>query len=279
MKVIPPKPTYKTIKVNAGQIWNQAHANQLCHDLAKKNHGTWTKRWSSVGKNSTCEVKVVVKPAPPKLAPIKPVIKQPNHNRGSIREVSAGSIWDQSHAARKCPLIAQQTNGKWTGKWRKTGANNAAVCEVQYAPIKRVRAAQAAAPVAPTPTRSTRYISSGFIWDQNQANTKCPAYAAQSKARWTGKWRKISTDNRAECEIEVGTAQALPVVTAAPTTYVNLTPTAPAQNTREIAAGPIWDAAQAKTKCAYIASNNNGTWTGQWRKTGPNHASLCTVRF
>ena len=106
IKVIPPKPTYKTIKVNAGQIWNQAHANQLCRDLAKKNNGTWTKRWSSVGKKSTCDIQVAVKPAPPKLAPIKPVIKQPHHNRGSIREVSAGSIWDQNHAARKCPLIA-----------------------------------------------------------------------------------------------------------------------------------------------------------------------------
>ncbi|PWQ99864.1 hypothetical protein DKW60_04995 [Leucothrix pacifica] len=28
-----------------------------------------------------------------------------------------------------------------------------------------------------------------------------------------------------------------------------------------------------------IAANNKGTWTGAWRKTGPDHSSLCSVRF
>ncbi|RVU85785.1 hypothetical protein EOL70_04745 [Leucothrix sargassi] len=287
-KVIqPPKPTYKTIKVKAGRIWSQEHANQRCVELAKANRGTWTKRWSSVGERSTCDVRVEVKPAI-KPAPVKvvtpPAPSKSRHERNSVREVSAGGIWDQAHAARKCPLIAQQTNGTWTGKWRKTGAaNNAAVCEVKYQPLHQVRAAQAAPQPAPTPvpvqTRNTREVDSGYIWDANQANTKCPLYAAQNNGRWTGKWRKISTNNRAVCEVEFG-AVAQAVVTASPTTYVPLAPQ-PVQssNTREVAAGPIWDDNQAKTKCPHIASNNQGTWTGKWRKTGPNHASLCEVRF
>jgi len=278
------KPTYKTIKVKAGRIWNQQHANQRCVELAKQNKGTWTKRWSSVGEVSSCEVKVVVKPTPqkpPKLAPIKPEVQRTHRDRRdrhSTREVSAGSIWDQSHANRKCPLIARQTNGTWEGEWRKTGANNEAVCKIKYQSLRHSKKDRTQA-VRAVPTKNVREVDAGYIWDANQANTKCPLYAAQSKGRWTGKWRKVSTNNRAVCEVEFGTAQALPVVTAAPTTYVDLTRQAPARNTREIAAGPIWDANQAKTKCPYIASNNNGTWTGNWRKTGPNHASLCEVRF
>ena len=286
-KVVQPvRPTYKTIKVVAGKIWNQPHANKRCNQLAQQQKGTWTKHWSTVGNNSTCDIKVRVQPAPPKVV-IKvvqpaPVVKPTRHNNGSIREVSAGGIWDANQANRKCPLIAAQTNGTWTGKWRKVGANNAAVCEVKYQPIRKVIAAQAApAPVRHTASTNRREVDSGYIWDANQANTKCPAYAAQNNGRWTGKWRKVSANNRAVCEVEFGTAQQLPVVTASPTTYVDLTPTAPVRssNTREVDSGYIWDGNQANTKCPLYAAQNKGTWTGKWRKVSTNNRAVCEVRF
>ena len=284
MAIQPARPMYKTIKVQAGKIWNQPHANKRCLQLAQQNKGTWTKRWSSVGERSSCEIKILVKPVTPKVVPVQPVVKQTRHDRNNVREVSAGGIWDAKQANRKCPLIAQQTNGTWTGKWRKVAANNAAVCEVRYQPLHKVKAAQAApapAPVYNAPRKSTREVDSGYIWDGNQANSKCPLYAAQNKGRWTGKWRKVSSNNRAVCEVEFGTAQQLPVVTATPTTYVNFTAPAPAptRSTREVDSGYIWDGNQANTKCPLYAAQNKGTWTGKWRKVSTNNRAVCEVRF
>ena len=104
--------------------------------------------------------------------------------------------------------------------------------------------------------------------------------ATNNKGQWTGNWRKVGANNQSVCQIRVETA-GKPVVKSE-TTYVPLpkpVPAAPARNVREIFAGPIWDDAQANKKCPLIAANNKGVWTGKWRKTGPNHNSLCSVRF
>lgn len=284
--VIPP-PTHKIMNVNAGRIWSNDHAKQRCPNIAKQNNGVWTEKWSTKDNKSSCQIKVAIKPPVKPVAP--PVVKAPH--QGSIREVSAGGIWDQAQANRKCPLIATQTNGTWTNKWRKTGPNNEAVCEIRYQPISQVKNPPVTQnPVPPpspvaAPGNNTREVPAGPIWDQVQASKKCPLIAAQNNARWTNKWRKLSTaTHQSVCEITSGSAptavQTKTVVTTQ-TTYVNLKPKpAPAAaNVREIFAGPIWDVNQAKVKCPIIAANNKGTWTGAWRKTGPDHSSLCSVRF
>ena len=289
--VIPP-PSHKIMNVKAGRIWSPEHAKQRCPSIAKQNDGSWTGKWSTEGNVSSCQIKVAIKP-PVKPVPLPAIKSDKPKKPRNVREVSAGRIWDQAQANRKCPLIATQTNGEWTSKWRKTGSNNEAVCEIRFEPLEHGKQPPAVMnpiapaptrPVAPPPSSNTREVPAGPIWDQAQASKKCPLIAAQSGDRWSGKWRKLNySTHQSVCEVISGaapTVQSQTVVTTK-TTYVNLNPTpAPvAANVREVFAGPIWDGNQANTKCPIIAANNKGTWTGKWRKTGPDHSSLCEVRF
>jgi len=265
-------PKYKKVHVKAGRIWSQEHAKKRCSKVAARNNGQWTGKWSSKDNQSTCQIKMAANATP---VPAK---------KRNIREISAGTIWDQAQAKRRCPKIAKQAHGKWTGQWRKTGNNNEAVCEIKLQPLARTQAPVKPAP-APTPATShnSREVNAGPIWDQAQANRKCPLIASQAKGNWTGKWRKLNySTHQSVCEVSFAHAATTPVptktVVTTHTTYVNLPP-AKSQNTREIYAGPIWDTAQAQTKCPLIAAKNQGTWTGKWRKTGPDHSSLCEVRF
>lgn len=265
------KSTYKILNVNAGRIWSQEHAEEQCPKVAKKNIGTWTGKWVDKGKNSKCQIKITTKK--PKVA-IKPLVKPKKTKR--IREVSAGVIWNQVQANRKCQRVARQVNAEWTGKWRKTGSNSEAVCEMKFSKsghVPKTRPQQA--------NPRTREVAAGPIWDQAQANKKCPIIAAQTHSNWTGKWRKTNfSTNQSVCEVtldSVTTPLPTEAVVSTSTTYVNL-PSA-TKNIREVFAGPIWGDEQAATKCPVIATNNNGTWTGKWRKTGANHSSVCEVSF
>ena len=44
---------------------------------------------------------------------------------------------------------------------------------------------------------------------------------------------------------------------------------------RDIDAGPIWNNADAETKCPTVCSSNDLTWKSQWRTTIPNKMSVC----
>ena len=263
------KPSYKITNVNAGRLWSQEHAKVKCPKIAKKNKSTWTGKWVNKGVNSECQIKTPVKK--PKLS-VKPLIKKPRKIK-NIREVSAGSIWNQSQANRKCARIAKQVNAEWTGKWRRTGSNNEAVCEMKFPPSGR--ASNTHHLKQPS---GTREVAAGPIWDQSQASKKCPLVAAKTNSKWTGKWRKTNAStHQSVCEVTVGSVPTETTVTTT-TTYVNLPPPTP-RNVREVFAGPIWDGNQAKTKCPIIATKNNGVWTGKWRKTGSDHSSVCEVSF
>lgn len=51
--------------------------------------------------------------------------------KASKRAVEAGPIWNQADANEKCPLIAAQNNGTWTGQWWTTVQGRMSVCEIQ----------------------------------------------------------------------------------------------------------------------------------------------------
>jgi len=276
MALVPPKPkpTHKMITVNTGRVWSKQHANQRCAELAKANKGQWTGKSTSKNNQYSCELKVSINHTPVVQKPEKP-----RRAGARVREVSAGNIPNQRRANRKCKRIAEEANGTWTGQWRKSNDQQQGACEVRFE--RKVQQQQAQQQQPATPTTIVKEVNAGPIWDQNQANTKCPLIASKNNGDWTGNWRKVGSNNVSVCQIRVDTAGKSPVVKSQ-TTYVPLPkpkPAAPASNVREIFAGPIWDQAQANQKCQLVAANNKGVWTGKWRKTGPNHNSLCSVRF
>ena len=266
-----PKPTHKMINIDAGRLWSKQHANQRCNALAKINKAQWTGKYTTKNNRSSCEMKVAMNHVAPAAQPTKP---KPTKADRRTREVSAGNLQNQWRANKKCKRIAEEANGTWTGKWRQSTNKLEGACEIRFSGKRKQQQAPAA------PTSIVRDADAGPIWDQAHANRKCPLIATNNKGVWTGNWRKVGANNQSVCQIRVE-SNGKPVVKSE-TTYVPLpkpTPAAPVSNVREIFAGPIWDQAQANKKCQLVAANNKGVWTGKWRKTGPNHNSLCSVRF
>jgi hypothetical protein len=46
-----------------------------------------------------------------------------------------------------------------------------------------------------------------------------------------------------------------------------------------VEAGPIWSQSDAQRKCPQVATENRGTWNGQWRTTVPGRMSVCELRL
>lgn len=117
-------------------------------------------------------------------------------------------------------------------------------------------------PASPVP----RNIETSFIWTQSEAEVKCPAAAAEAHGRWTGQWRIATPGQTSYCEI---------VDLPPPPRYARQAPREP----RDLEVGPIWNQADAETKCRRAAEDARGQWTGQWRTTRAGQMSVCQIAF
>lgn len=54
---------------------------------------------------------------------------------------------------------------------------------------------------APRPVSNTRNVNGGPIWNQQDAQRKCPAVAASQGGEWTGQWRTTVQGKMSVCEI------------------------------------------------------------------------------
>ncbi|CAA6813295.1 MAG: Unknown protein [uncultured Thiotrichaceae bacterium] len=262
------KPAFVVKAISTGKIWSDEHAKRRCSRLAERNDGTWSGVWrdSPDGeRGSVCMINVVNTDKPTRqTAPVD----QPTTGSQfrSVRNVKAGAIWDGDHAERKCPVVAQNVKGTWTRRWSKTGPGNESVCEVRFSNLSPE-------PTVPPPTQTpgntrTRNVAAGPIWDDRQAESKCPVIAANNEAKWTGNWTKTGPGNTSVCEISVVVSTN---TTQAPVSQSN------SSTVREVAAGGIWDQAQANSKCPVIAANNKARWTGRWRKISVNNDAVCEI--
>ncbi len=97
--------------IEAGPIWNQNHANQVCPAVAAAHGGSWTGHWWTTipSEMSVCQVQVAA-PA---------------------RAVEAGPIWNQGHADQVCPAVAASHGAQWTGHWWTTIPNEMSVCQIR----------------------------------------------------------------------------------------------------------------------------------------------------
>ncbi len=264
------KPAFVVKAMETGKIWSDEHAKRRCTRLAEQNDGTWSGVWRDApnGKRGSVCMITVAKDAHKPTHQTTPIDRPTNTGSqfSSVRNVKAGAIWDGDHAERKCPVVARNAKGTWTQRWNKTGPGNESVCEVRFSNLSP-------APTVPVPTQTpsntrTRNVAAGPIWDDRQAEDKCPVIAANNKAKWTGNWTKTGPGNTSVCEISV----VVPTnTTQAPVNQFN-SPT-----TREVAAGGIWDQTQANRKCPVIAANNKAKWTGRWRKINAKNDAVCEI--
>jgi hypothetical protein len=108
----------------------------------------------------------------------------------------------------------------------------------------------------------TRTISveAGPIWNQADAQRKCPEVAKANGGTWNGQWRTTVPGRMSVCELRLPSSRDRYVVEV-------------------IEAGPIWSQSDAEKKCPEVARANGGTWNGQWRTTVPGKMSVCEVRL
>lgn len=98
------------------------------------------------------------------------------------RDIEAGPIWNQADAQAKCPVIAASWGGQWTGHWWTTVQGKMSVCQVTHIPKKAMEA--------------------GPIWNQADAQKKCPVVATTHRARWTGQWWTTVQGRMSVCELD-----------------------------------------------------------------------------
>jgi hypothetical protein len=104
-------------EVEVGPIWNQMDAERKCQKAARDAGGTWTGQWRTTrpGQMSECDI----------------AGGNGGGHHGKDRWVDAGPIWNQFDADRKCPKVARDVGGKWTGQWKTTRPGQMSVCEIK----------------------------------------------------------------------------------------------------------------------------------------------------
>ncbi|MEM9926143.1 MAG: mannan-binding lectin [Cyanobacteria bacterium P01_D01_bin.50] len=101
-------------------------------------------------------------------------------------------------------------------------------------------------------------VKAGPIWNNNDANTKCPVAAAAYDTDWNGQWVTTVSGEMSVCGTQLS---SLPKIKL------------PA----DVKAGPIWNNDDAKTKCPVAAYAAGGDWNGNWVTTVPGRMSVCGI--
>jgi hypothetical protein len=159
-------PMTKTTNVEVPFLWSRSEAEDVCPRAAADAYGRWTGQWrmETPGKTSICEVADIMPPA--------------------LRDIPVGPIWNQADAEKKCERVAAQVGGKWTGHWKTTAPGEMSVCNI-----------------AEKPSSKARNVDAGPIWNQADAELKCPVVAYAVRGRWTGQWVTTEQGRMSVCEI------------------------------------------------------------------------------
>jgi len=92
--------------VNAGPIFNQQQAEQVCPGTCTgAGYTSWNGNWKTTvpGKMSVCGCVV-------------------------DKDVDAGPIWNQKDAEKKCPAVCKKDGATWNGQWKTTVPGKMSVC-------------------------------------------------------------------------------------------------------------------------------------------------------
>jgi rubredoxin len=109
---------------------------------------------------------------------------------GKGKPVEVGPIWNQMDANRKCPDAARARGGTWTGQWWTTKPGQMSVCEIAGGSGDNHSGG------------GKRTVDAGPIWNQIDAQSKCPKAAKAIGAEWTGQWWTTKPGQMSVCEIK-----------------------------------------------------------------------------
>lgn len=101
----------------------------------------------------------------------------------AARDIAAGPIWDQGDAENKCPVAAAAYEGSWNGNWKTTVEGKMSVCGVTGIPVVTLEA--------------------GPIWNQADAEEKCPIVGFSVDGKWNGQWWTTVEGAMSVCQIDL----------------------------------------------------------------------------
>ena len=186
------------------------------------------------------------------LAPTPAVAKK------KVKSIEVGPIWNQADAEKKCPKAARKAGGTWNGQWRTTRPGQMSECDIKLE-------SQSGFNVKTGGSHKGKSVEVGPIWNQFDAQRKCPEAAKKAGGTWTGEWRTTRPGQMSECDIKMGQASWNK-------------PSGGGHHGKSVEVGPIWNQMDAERKCPEAARKAGGTWTGEWRTTRPGQMSECDIK-
>lgn len=103
--------------------------------------------------------------------------------------LEAGPIWSQADAQTKCAAVAKANDGTWNGQWRTTVPGKMSICEVRLGRSSGRYAVES--------------IEAGPIWNQTDAEKKCPQVANTNGGTWNGQWKTTVPGKMSVCEVRL----------------------------------------------------------------------------
>ena len=101
--------------------------------------------------------------------------------------IPAGPIWNDEDGKEKGPIVAAAHLGEFDGNWRTVVPNQMSTVDVILDSEQ---------------TGSSEYttdVLAGPIWNQEDAEKKCPVVCASYGGTWNGQWKTVVSGKMSVC--------------------------------------------------------------------------------
>jgi mannan-binding protein len=102
-----------------------------------------------------------------------------------------------------------------------------------------------------------RDIGAGPIWNNSDAQNKCPSVCAGASGTWNGNWRTVVPGRKSVCDCDF---------------------TQHRRGKEDFNAGPIWNDQHAAAVCPAVCVSHDRAWKGEWHTTVQGRMSACTCQ-
>ncbi len=134
------------------------------------------------------------------------------------------------------------------------------------------------APTSAAAKHGVKSVEVGPIWNQMDADRKCPKAAHNSGGTWTGHWRTTRPGQMSECDITMSHSGWDHHEMSYSGWDHHGDQGHRDHREKSVEVGPIWNQMDAERKCPEAARKAGGTWNGQWRTTRPGQMSECDIK-
>lgn len=117
-------------------------------------------------------------------------------------------------------------------------------------------------------------VEAGPLWNDSDAQRKCPQVCSGLGAKWNGQWHTTRQGEMSVCSCDkehsgqAGGGQSGGGQSGGGHSSAG----------RAIEAGPLWNDSDAQNTCPNLCFSYGLKWSGQWKTTVPGQQSVCDCR-